>query len=92
MKQHKYKPIMLGLLFSGLLFDRAFAQLEIKKHSINSGSTVMQGTGYEMKSSIAQTDASVALTAANYELTGGFWNGSDVPQTIDLIFKNNFEQ
>ncbi len=82
----------MGLLLTGLFFGQAFAQLEMKKYSINSGSTVMQGAEFQMSSSVAQADASEKLSAGNYQVRGGFWNDSNLTQNNDLIFKNSFEQ
>ncbi|MCF6287753.1 MAG: hypothetical protein L3J53_00765 [Proteobacteria bacterium] len=77
----------LALLFLlGTAFSQAFAQYEMKKHTINSGGANMTGGNYELKSSIGQADASNTLSGGSFSLNGGFWQ-----QNNDLIFKNDFE-
>jgi|GEM_PF-6444672 len=90
MKQQKIKN--LGFLLVGLFLSPADAQFQLKKHSVNNGSATMQGGDFEIKSSIAQADASGKLSAGNYVLRGGFWNDSNPQSSNDLIFKNGFEQ
>jgi len=70
----------------GLVFSQSFAQYEIKRDSINSGSQTNSAGSYQISGSVGQVDASNQLTAGNYTLIGGFWHGSS-----DLIFKNGFE-
>jgi len=75
----------IGLLFTVVAFSQAYAQLELTKHTINNGGNTMSGGGFELKSSIGQTDASKPSSGGNYNLSGGFWQ-----QNNDLIFKNKF--
>ncbi len=86
----KYKRIYSVLIFC-LVASVASAQFQIKKHSINNGGGSMSGGVYSMNTSIAQVDASNALTGGTYSLNGGFWHEkASIPQT-ELIFTNGFE-
>lgn len=77
---------LIFLLLTVAVFGSAYAQLELKKHTINSGGTTMAGGGFELKSSIGQVDVSKPSSGGNYKLNGGFWQ-----QNSDLIFKNKFQ-
>ncbi len=83
------KKIILIFLIS-MVFTQPFAQLEIKKYSINNGGTTMASGNYQMRSSIGQIDASSPQTTGNYSLTGGFWTETTTASTPE-IFKNGFE-
>ncbi len=69
-----------------LVVNQAYAQYEIKKHSVNSGGGKLSGGSYELNSNIGQADASTRMSNGAYSLVGGFWH-----ENKDLIFKNNFE-
>ena len=68
------------------VFSQAYAQLEMKKHTINSGGATMSGGGFELKASIGQVDSDDPSSGGNYSLSSGFWQ-----QNTDLIFKDNLE-
>lgn len=82
--------LLFSILILGTAFGQAFAQYEMKKHSINSGGSKMTGGSYEMNASIAQPDASNTQTGGAYFLNGGFWHESKEPLE-ELIFKSGFE-
>lgn len=82
------KSILIVMLI--VLFGQAFAQLEIKRSSINSGGGSMTGGNFEMHSSMAQVDASATQTGGNFSLNGGFWHKDNTPKP-ELIFANGFE-
>ena len=90
MKQKKIKTF--GFLLIGLFLNSVDAQIQLKKHSINNGSTTLQVGNFEIRSSIAQVDASGKQSGGNYILRGGFWNNNNPELNNDLIFKNGFEQ
>ena len=91
MKLKKHRGGFYFVVLASLAFGQASAQYSMKKHSINNGSTTMQGSVYELSSSIAQVDASNTLTGSNYELRAGFWTEAITLQNNDLIFKDSFE-
>ena len=82
--------LFFSILILGTAFGQAYAQYEIKRHSINSGGSKMTGGSYVMNASIAQADASKPQTGGAYFLNGGFWHESKEPLE-ELIFKNGFE-
>ena len=73
---------LLAILISG----QAFAQYEMRKHSINSGGVVKSSASFELNSSMAQVDANQKSSAANASVSSGYWQ-----QNNDLIFRNNFK-
>ena len=91
MKIKKHPNKYLVFLLASLFFGQAVAQYEIKKHSINNGSTTVKGSDFEMRSSVAQVDVSKTLVGVRFELTGGFWTAIESPKNSDLIFEDGFE-
>jgi len=89
LKKIKYIPVFLILTLS-IINNLVFAQLEIRKYSINNGGDKMAGGGYEMNSSIAQIDASTIQSGGNFTLNAGFWHRNN-SSVVDLIFENGFE-
>ena len=69
-----------------LTASQSFAAFEIRKYSINSGGSNINGGNFEMKSSIGQVDASHTMSGGNFQLNGGYWH-----KNTDLIFNNDFE-
>jgi hypothetical protein len=90
MKVKKHTCIWLAVLSMSLFLGQAVAQYEIKKHSINNGSAIIQSTNYELRSSIGQVDASEKMLGVQFQITGGFWTANPPPNN-DLIFKDDFE-
>ncbi len=78
--------------FMLMILNTSSAQLEIKKHTINSGgSDAMSGGSFTLKSSIGQVDASSAMTGGTFALSGGFWHTIEPVTLIETIFNNGFE-
>ncbi len=81
---------LLYLLITATTFNQAYAQLAIKKYTINNGATTMSGDGVELIGSIGQVDAAPPINeghgSGTYSLSSGFWQ-----QNTDLIFKDNLE-
>ena len=59
---------------------------DMRRFDLNSGAATMDSARYDLQASVGQVDASASTTAADLQLTGGFWH----PNT-DLIFKDNLE-
>ena len=89
-KSKQSKRTVLFFLLMVISISQAYAQLAMKKHTINNGGGVMTGGGFELKSSIGQVDAGPTASEghvnSNYSLSSGFWQ-----QNTDLIFKDNLE-
>ncbi len=69
-----------------LFFSHAFAQYEIRKHSVSNGGGTLSGERIELSATIGQPDAGLELTNGNYALRGGFWH-----KNTDLIYRDEFE-
>ncbi len=80
---------MVWLLALGSLSTAALSggQFDISKYSINSGGMVSSGGTFALSGTIAQSNAGVMASSANFSLSGGFWPGG----TNDLIFINGFD-
>ena len=72
----------ISLLILALVFSQGYAQYEIKKHTINSGGSILSKGEYELKSSIGQTDAHATIAGGDYSLNAGFRT-----ENTDLIYK-----
>ncbi|MFK8013592.1 MAG: hypothetical protein AB8B80_16255 [Marinicellaceae bacterium] len=81
----KYKKTVF-LIMLVMAVSQSYAQYEIRKYSINSGSSTISEGQYEMTSSIAQVDASNELSSGDYTIRAGVWQ-----QNTDLIKRNGFE-
>lgn len=90
-KFKKYQLISLALILVAVMANQSFAQLVIKKHSINNGGSPMIGGGYSMNASVAQVDATNAYVGGSYILTGGFWLTNTATTLNTEIFKDGFE-
>ncbi len=62
-------------------------QYDISKYSINSGGMVSTGNTFSLSGTIAQSNAGMEASSANFSLSGGFWPGG----ASDIIFINGFE-
>jgi len=80
--------IVLLIIF--MISSQTFAQYSIKKYTINSGGSTMNGGNYQVSASIGQVDASNTLNGGSYNLTGGFWQPSSNTNN-EIIFVNSFE-
>ena len=78
--------LLIFLIVFSLISQVAFAQYEIRKHTINSGGGVMSGGSYEINGSFGQVDVNDKQTGGNYTLQSGYWHENN-----DLIFKNAVE-
>ncbi len=85
---YRNKIKVLTLLLLGICFGQSFAQMEIKRHTINNGGGTMSGGNFSMNSSIGQVDASNIKSGGNFTLMPGFWHQNTTPS---IIFKNGFE-
>lgn len=80
------KRLTISLLILGMVVSQSYAQYEIKKYSINSGSKTMSKDQYELNSIIGQTDANKPLSAGDYSVSAGF-----MQENTDLIYRNGFK-
>jgi hypothetical protein len=80
-----FNKILIVFILS-LVFSQSFAQIEIKRYTINSGGSKIAGGSYEINSSIGLVDVNDKMSGDTYILTSGFWHENN-----DLIFKNGFE-
>jgi len=60
----------------------ACAQYAINWHTMDGGGGTSTGGTYSVSGTIGQPDASAAGTNGQYSVTGGFWSGVSVLQTV----------
>lgn len=90
-KSIRQRSCLICLLALGSLSSAALSgsggQFDISKYSINSGGMVSSGGGFALTGTIAQSNAGVMASSANFNLSGGFWPGG----ANDIIFISGFE-
>lgn len=70
--------LLLGLLISAVGFAQSYS---VDWYKIAGGGGTSTGGVYSVSGTIGQPDASGAMSAGNYSITGGFWSLINVVQT-----------
>jgi hypothetical protein len=70
--------LLLGLLISTVGFAQSYS---VDWYKVSGGGGTSTGGVYSVSGTIGQPDASGAMSAGNYSITGGFWSLINVVQT-----------
>lgn len=80
--------LILLLALVGAAYSSAYAAVigyNLPWWTVDSGSGLTIGAGYQLSGTIGQSEAGPDLRGAGYQLAGGFWGGVQSPLGIKIF-------